>query len=74
MMEALIVILVFLLLFTLVAAVDGGIEKARDSRAWGAVVLVAVLVDEVRDRVRDWRTSRKCVRLIGRYESPRSPW
>lgn len=71
-MEALILIVVFLLLFTLVAAVDGGVEKARDSRVWGAVVLVAVLLDAVADRVRDWRTSRKCVRLIGRYE--RAPW
>lgn len=73
-MEAVVLILVVALLFTLLAAVDEGIEKARDSRAWGAVVLAAILLDEAADRVRTWRSSRKAVRLINRYESARSPW
>lgn len=71
-MDALILIVVFLLLFGLVAAVDDVVEKARDSRAWGAVVLVAMVLDVARERVHVWRTSRKAVRLIARYE--RTPW
>lgn len=73
-MEAVALIVAIVLLFTLLAAVDEGIEKARDSRAWGAVVLVAIALDEARSRFHDWRTSRRAVRLINRYESARTPW
>lgn len=67
-MEAVALIVAICLLFTLLAAVDEGIEKARDSRAWGAVVLAAILLDEARSRFHDWRTSRNVVRSVGRYQ------
>lgn len=74
-MNALIIILVCLLMCCLIAAGDCvDVERARDSRAWGAVVLAAILLDEAADRVRTWRSSRKAVRLINRYESARTPW
>lgn len=72
-MEAVTIIVVCLLMCCLIAAGDYA-ERARDSRAWGAVVLVAIALDEARSRFHDWRTSRRAVRLINRYESARTPW